>query len=126
MALENLLPGAASQVIDRVVNPSEALSRTGGDVALMKELAGLCCDECPRILAEIRDAISVRDGRKLQITAHALKGSVGIFAAETAVAAAWRLEQIGRDAIWPEANEAFAELVEAIDRLRPALSEICG
>jgi CheY-like chemotaxis protein len=125
-ALEGVLPEAASRVEEAVVDPAEALARSGGDVALMQELAGLCREDCRRRAAEIRDAIDSRDGQKLQIAAHTLKGSVGVFGASAVVAAAWRLEQIGRDQDWPEAPAAAATLETAIERLLPALAELSG
>src|SRR6185437_11761108 len=51
-------PPSASDALDR----SAALRRAGGDEELLRELAGLCLDECPKLLAEIRGAVARRDG----------------------------------------------------------------
>ena len=60
------------------------------------------------------------------MAAHALKGSVGAFAAGTAEEAARRLEQIGRDGGWAEAEEARAALEAAVGQLVPALAAVAG
>jgi PAS domain S-box-containing protein len=106
-------------------NRAAALKRVDGDVELMKELVGLFLGECPRWMGEIRAALTSRDAAKLEHAAHTLKGSVGNFAAAEAVAAAQRLEAIGRAADWRRAEEAWTALNAAIDRLKPALAEAC-
>ena len=96
-----------------------------GDVELMKELAGLFLDECPQRMAEIREALTRRDATKLRQAAHTLKGSVGNFAAREAFEAARRLETIAQEQDWEHAEEAWAALEAAIDRLKPAMAEAC-
>jgi HPt (histidine-containing phosphotransfer) domain-containing protein len=131
-ALEGLVPGVVPAADGAppdeppALDQRTALARTGGDADLVKELAGLCLDECPRLMDEIRTAIGRRDGRKLRLTAHALRGSVAALGAEPAAEAAGRLEEIGRDEKWGEAAAAWAELEGAIDRLRPALADLGG
>jgi HPt (histidine-containing phosphotransfer) domain-containing protein len=95
-----------------------------GDEDLLKELIGLFLDECPRRMAEIREAITRRDATRLQLAAHTLKGSVGNFGAREATEAALRLEAVGRDRDWARAGEAWAALEEAIGRLKPAMAEV--
>ncbi len=102
-----------------------ALDRTDGDVDLMKELVGLFLDECPQRMAEIREALTRRDATKLRQAAHTLKGSVGNFAAREALEGARRLETIAQEQDWEHAEEAWAALEAAIDRLKPAMAEAC-
>jgi PAS domain S-box-containing protein len=101
-----------------------ALERVDGDLELLKELAGLFLDECPRRMAEIRAAISQRNVLKLQQEAHTLKGSVGNFGAQETFEAARRLETVGRGQDWTGVEEAWAALEQAIGRLEPALAGI--
>jgi HPt (histidine-containing phosphotransfer) domain-containing protein len=96
-----------------------ALSRVGGDLELLREIAALFLDECPRALLEIHQAIAGGDAGKLENAAHSLKGSVANFGASTAVAAAFRLEQMGR------ARELI-EAPEALRALEQALSVVCA
>ena len=106
------------------LDAAEALKRAGGDADLLRELAGLCLDECPKLMADIDDAIGRRDGPRLRLSAHALKGSVANFGAAAARAAAEVLEEIGRRGAWADADAARADLDAAVDRLRPALAAL--
>lgn len=103
---------------------SAALKRAGGDDELLRELAGLCLDECPKLLAEIREAVGGKDAARLRTAAHTLKGSVATFAADEAAAAALRLEEMGRAGRWDGVGDALAGLEAALDRLRPALDAV--
>src|SRR5439155_6803213 len=80
-----------------ILNEAEALSRVGDDPQLLRELAGVFVNECPRLLDAIRAAISSKDASKLKIAAHGFKGAVDNFAAQAAYEAALRLEMLGRD-----------------------------
>jgi CheY-like chemotaxis protein len=101
-----------------------ALERTDGDVELLKELVGLFLDECPRRMVELREAIARRDATRLQQVAHTLKGSVGNFGARESFEAALRLEAVGRESDWSQAEEAWAALEAAIGRLEAAMAEV--
>jgi two-component system, sensor histidine kinase and response regulator len=103
---------------------SEALERVDGDTELLKELATLFLCECPRWMAEIRQAIDQRDASKLHQAAHTLKGSVGNFGARAAFLAASQLETDGREKEWIQAEKDWAALAEAISRLEPAFVEL--
>ena len=96
-----------------------ALSRVGGDKQLLREIAVLFIEECPRALAEIQESVAAGDAPKLENAAHALKGSVSNFGARDAVAAAFSLEQMGR------ANQ-LTEAEGMLPKLESALSAVCA
>jgi two-component system, sensor histidine kinase and response regulator len=73
-----------------------ALSRVGGDEELLKEIAEIFLEDYPKVLAEIQAALASGDARRLEQSAHSLKGSAGNFGAKAVVGAASRLEQLGR------------------------------
>ena len=50
---------------------------------------------------------------------------MGNFGARAAFEAAGRLETIAHEQDWSDAEEAWAALEAAIDRLKPALAEVC-
>src|SRR5262249_16000396 len=54
------------------VDLAAALERTGGDMDLLRELAGVFCSDCPRLLAQVRAALDASDGKRLEEAAHAL------------------------------------------------------
>jgi CheY-like chemotaxis protein len=124
-ALEGLVPPTATPAPPALpVLDTAALRELNGDAELLKELAGICLGEIPRLMGEIRGAVAQKDGPKLRLSAHALKGSVATFAATEAAAAAWALEQAGRDQTWAGIDATLAALEAAIERLQPALAEL--
>jgi two-component system, sensor histidine kinase and response regulator len=100
------------------------LERVDGDLELMKELVGLFLGECPRRMAEIREAIGRRDGPGLERAAHALKGSVGNFGAQRAYDAAGRLEQAAHELDWDRVEQESTALEAAIGQLEPAFGKL--
>src|SRR6185369_16401522 len=95
---------AADEALDR----DELMHRVEGDVSLLRELVGVYLDTCPGMLAELRRAVSRRDAPAVQRAAHTLKGMVGQLGARAAVAAAQRLEEMGRDRDLSRAEPACA------------------
>jgi two-component system sensor histidine kinase/response regulator len=108
-----------AQAPENVLDLQLALARVGGDKELLREIAVLFIEECPRALAGIQEAIAAGDAVKLENTAHALKGSVANFGARDAVEAAFRLEQMGR------AHE-MGEAEGILPKLESALSAVCA
>ena len=105
------------EILDRVT----ALARVDGDAKLLGELAGLFLADCARLLSAVEEAVARGDAKALEHAAHALKSSVGNFAAHAAFQAASRLEMLGRQGDLAEAQEAYAALQQEIARLRPAM-----
>jgi len=108
-----------AQAPENVLDLELALSRVGGDQQLLREIAVLFIEDCPRAFAEIQESVAARDAAKLENAAHALKGSVSNFGARDAVAAAFRLEQMGR------ANQ-MTEAEGMLLKLESALSAVCA
>ena len=73
-----------------------ALLRVGGDEELLKEIADIFLEDYPKVLEEIQAALACGDARRLEQSAHTLKGSAGNFGAKAVVETASRLEQLGR------------------------------
>ncbi len=75
-----------------ILNWDEALKRMRGYEDQLPELVGLFLEECPNMMAAVRDAVNSHDAEKtLQRAAHTLKGSADIFAAERVVETAWQI-----------------------------------
>jgi CheY-like chemotaxis protein len=106
-----------------VVDWSEALARVEGDELLLGDLARLFLNDCPKLLAALHEAVSRQDAKSLQQVAHALKGSVGNFAARGAYDAAAKLEEIGTEGNLTRAAQAYVELEDEIEKLRSALAD---
>lgn len=107
-----------------LLDREEALERTGGSVKTLKELVELFFEDGPTLMGRIREAITNGDATALRSAAHAMKGSVAVFAAGPAEEAAWRLESMGRDENLADAQEAWSDLKTQIERLKPALTDL--
>jgi two-component system sensor histidine kinase/response regulator len=103
------------------VKMEEALSRVEGDRQLLADMARLFLEDGPRLLSEVREAAARRDAKALERASHALKSSVGNFAAHPACDAALKLEMIGRDGDLAGADAACRSLGQELARLWPAL-----
>jgi len=113
---------AAAVVLDR----ADALERVGGDVALLHELVKLFLESCPKHLAELRAAQARQDGPALERVAHMLKGAAGALGARAVLVAAERLEAAVRKGNLAQTPEACATLIEALERLQPALAALAA
>ncbi len=105
---------------------SRALERVEGDADLLRTMAALFLRDCPQQLAKIREAVSHRDAQSLMYLAHTVKGAVGNFAATAAAEAARRLEMMGRDNDFTQAEEACQKLEETLEGVRTALEALEG
>ena len=76
------------------------------------------------ILSDIQSAVEERDGDRIKLNAHKLKGSLRYLAAEKAIACASRLEAIAREGRLEEADDAFEGLTAAYQEVRHFISEI--
>ena len=114
------LPDQLEPMIDRKV----ALSRVGGDMELLKEIAHLFLETYPDELREIRAAAERGDAQTLERSAHGLKGSVANFGAAAAVDAARQLEDMGRNRQLQEATQGLHKLELALSWLRPELEAL--
>ncbi|HUY87714.1 MAG TPA: Hpt domain-containing protein [Pirellulales bacterium] len=97
-----------------------------GDPELRKELAAMFQEDAPKQLAQIRAAVNNHDGSALKVAAHTLKGSIGVFKDLAAYEAALRMENIGRDADWPPAEDAWQNLNAEVARLLTVVAAFAG
>jgi HPt (histidine-containing phosphotransfer) domain-containing protein len=109
---------------EAVFDKEVALSRVGGDLELLKEIAILFLDDYPKSLSELREAVEARDAKRVERTAHGLKGSVSNFGARPAVEAAFQLETMGRAQKLIEVEQVLRSLELALATLRPELESL--
>jgi signal transduction histidine kinase/DNA-binding response OmpR family regulator len=100
------------------------LKRVLGDEELLDEVANLFLTDCPRLLAEVRNAVSQGDPSALERAAHALKGSVGNFESRAATEAAQQLELMGHTGDLTDAPDALGVLEDALQPLIRELSQL--
>ena len=80
--------------------------------------------EAPPLVTRLRSAIDTAEPKAIATTAHMLKGLLGNFAAHDAYSAAVRLEAIGLEENLDSAPAACASLIDAVNRLTPALEAL--
>jgi CheY-like chemotaxis protein len=106
------------------LDESLALSRVGGDLDLLKEVAELFLDDYPSTFEKIKAAVASRDATALEQHAHSLKGSVSTFGANRAFEAAFTLEKQGRSGDMTGASDGLRQLEQALEALRPELVQL--
>lgn len=100
---------------------------TAGNEKLMQSLIATFLADAPQKLSGIVRAVARKDAEKLASAAHSFKGSLGIFGAERAVAAARSLEAMGRmrhlertEQELSALTQEFAQLERELRALQPA------
>jgi CheY-like chemotaxis protein len=106
--------GEGPAVLDREI----AIARTGGDRALLAELAGIFLEETPETLSRIERALEARDAPSIERLAHRLKGALLTLAAPAAARAALDLETAAGSGA---EREAFDRLRREVSRLEEEL-----
>ncbi len=103
------------------LNETALMTLVGGDRQLARQLAALFLEDLEPRVTEITAAVSELDAKRLQVGAHALRGSAGTINAEVVAAAAGVLETMGRASKLQGARRALDELTIAVASLRPRL-----
>jgi two-component system, sensor histidine kinase and response regulator len=103
-----------------------ALARVGGDQMLLADLARIFCDQCPRLLAEVRGAVGRKNLVDLKRATHSLRSAIATFAAQEATDAAAKLEGFSRPEDFDSAPEALRNLESNVARLQQSLESFVG
>jgi HPt (histidine-containing phosphotransfer) domain-containing protein len=113
---------AVADTSEGVLEWEAAVQRVGGRADLLQKMVKVFLLECDKLMPAIRRAIDEGDRPTLRRLAHSLKGSADTFAARATVAAALRLELMGRDGDLRQAGEAYDDLRRETDRLTQVLA----
>ena len=108
---------SAEDVLDR----ASLMARVDGDMELLREIVELFLEEVPKSLSDLRAAMAQGDSKALEQAAHRLKGMAGNLGGQAIFDAALKVETMGREGDFEDAEAACAELEEEIKRLKPAL-----
>ena len=111
-------PDSTTVVVDDDDDP------LAGEPELRKELATMFLEDCPKLLSEIRGAMTQQDGTALKLAAHKLKGSTGVFRVQSAFDASLRMEHIGNECDWDHAEEAWKTLNREMVDLSATLTKL--
>jgi CheY-like chemotaxis protein len=114
-------PQMQDDTSNKVVDVDGALERMGGDEQLFRDIVGMFFEDTVGLMAQVRRAIPAGNARELERGAHSIKGLLSTFGADTAVAVAQRLEQIGRSGALADAEPAVSTLEGELEKVKAAL-----
>jgi HPt (histidine-containing phosphotransfer) domain-containing protein len=114
--------GSESGPADAILDWSIALDQSGGNDELLRELITIFMEESGQLMTALRQAIAQQNAGEVRRLAHTIKGSANHFAARATVAAALRLERMGRDEELAGAEEACVRLEQELAQLQQALA----
>jgi PAS domain S-box-containing protein len=106
------------------LDKAEVLSRVDGDIGLLRELSVIFVAEYPKLLTQVREAMTGGNGDALGKSAHTVKGMLANLGAKSAAEAALRLEKMGAGNNLSGADEAYAALEKEIERFSRALAAL--
>jgi signal transduction histidine kinase/CheY-like chemotaxis protein/HPt (histidine-containing phosphotransfer) domain-containing protein len=109
---------------NNAIDLAALLEGLDGDRRLLRKLARLFLADYPRHLAQIKQALRRGDTEALAKTAHTLKGAVGNFGAQKAVAAAQLMELHGRRGEVRAASDAYVALESELTQLGKELQGV--
>ena len=107
-----------------IINCEVALSRMGGDLSLLLDLAQFYLVDAPSLLGEADVALANRDALTLQRAAHSLKGLSANFDSLPASRAASKVVQLGQVGDWEQANLALRVLHHEVGLVIKSLNEL--
>jgi HPt (histidine-containing phosphotransfer) domain-containing protein len=90
----------------------------------LHELIDIYLTDTPQRIAEIEQSLAAENAGDLTRAAHSIKGSSSNFGAMELAAIASEIEHKGKASAFAEAQARLPTLVEAFNRLRPALLEL--
>jgi len=117
-------PGPATSRGKGVVDRAALLSRLEGDASLLTEIVGLFLQTAPRLMRDLKQALTSKDAGKLERAAHTLKGAVANFGARPAFEAAFKMEQHGQRGDLAAARKAWASVEKEMARLKKELERL--
>ncbi|MBI4799471.1 MAG: PAS domain S-box protein, partial [Desulfarculus sp.] len=96
--------------------------RFENDQELIRQLAGIFLEECPKLLQQAQEALAAGDVAALAVAAHTLKGSVGYFEAPAASQAALALEKLARAGQLDQAAPALEHMRRVLEGVTSELA----
>jgi CheY-like chemotaxis protein len=107
-----------------VLDRDQVLARFEGDKLLLGNLISAFFNDCPKLIADARDAAERQNGSDFQRALQTLKNHLELFSAGAACRAAELAELDGQKQPLAHAVEGMARLEEELERLRPGLANL--
>ncbi|MBI4522063.1 MAG: Hpt domain-containing protein [Gemmatimonadetes bacterium] len=109
---------------EMTIDHQALLEQFGGDGEILVQVIEAFLVQCPEQLAAVAHSVSAGDATELAKSAHKLKGSVSVFGAQLAVAAAACLERLGASGNLERAGETYGHLKGEVERLGQQLKQV--
>jgi HPt (histidine-containing phosphotransfer) domain-containing protein len=107
---------------DELVDVDGLMARVQGDSKLLADIIRLFIEESPKILKEMREALTSSDMSALSRAAHRMKGSAGNLSSKACYDAALRLESVAKINNLDSSKEAYQVLEAVTERLMQRLA----
>ena len=129
-AIESLLPGRLFKTNssdkkagrDAIFDKERLLKIFDNDWSFLKESVDMFQADYPDMIVAVKNAVKESNSNALRRSAHALKGILGNFQAESAVEVAYHLEKMGSNGDFCEAENKCRQLEGAVDKFAKKLS----
>jgi signal transduction histidine kinase/CheY-like chemotaxis protein len=113
-------PPTATPALDR----EAVLARVGGNLSLLRELAGVFDTDCANLTAEIRAGLERQELAAVVRPVHTLKGVVGFFGTPTAVRASQELDALAKKGDLTGVSAGLGNLLNAIKDIQESLATL--
>jgi HPt (histidine-containing phosphotransfer) domain-containing protein len=113
-------PANESTNAGAVFDQAAAARRLDGDMAALRELAGMFLGLYPDVLSNINTAVQQRDPSRARYATHKLLGTLSSFFAEPATAATEKLQDAIKTEQWSNADEQLQEVEAEVKRFAAA------
>jgi len=132
-AIEAVMLGSASTeassdepALGSTMDYGAALEAVGGEVDILRDVAGAFLQDYSSRLADIENAIARNDVEAVQLAAHTFKGAIGQLAARRGLDLTRQLEKFARDGNLQQAALTLTSLRSEVLRLAARLQELIG
>lgn len=103
-------------------DPEAALARVDFDRELFGEVVEIFCEEGPKLLRKLEEALAASDCEAGQRAAHSIKGEVSYFACASAVATAKEMENLAREQNLDLCRAKLPELQKNLQQLTASVA----
>jgi two-component system sensor histidine kinase/response regulator len=114
------VPEQATRPRPAVFDEKTALTYTGGDRQLLKEVIGLFRKDSPASLRRIERAVHKHDSDGLRMAAHALKGAIATVGSPAGRETVAELEALAKASRFADAERVYGHLRELVEELDAA------
>ena len=109
-SISEKVPSSKEDQVDGRIDHAAILAGVDGDRDLLRQMVRVFLTDYPQRAAEIKEAVRRGDAVAVERAAHTLKGALGNFAANSAIAAAHELETMAKRGDLDAAGDACATL----------------